>query len=185
MVSKRSEKACICSTLSHGSFPNVALETAPLLVGLTMALSLPFKTDCWAASAFHCLQISTSWQKAYSSCMPTAVRAHLDMKRIKSSLRITNYKSILPPTPAHPPPWLWSPCLCLRCAIGWWTDFQSTGRSSWSVPWSFVVMSKGWCLVLRGLIWQNPLFVFFITLVYCFCNGSFWKSIKWFMNYCL
>ena len=41
-------KAHMHSTSSHRSFPNVALETVPMLVGLTMALSHPLKEDRWA-----------------------------------------------------------------------------------------------------------------------------------------
>ena len=44
MVSMHSEKPIImCSTLSHSSFLNVALETVPMFVWLIVALSHPFK----------------------------------------------------------------------------------------------------------------------------------------------
>ena len=46
MVSMRSEKPILmCSTPSLRGFPNVAFETVPVFVRLTMALSRPFKED--------------------------------------------------------------------------------------------------------------------------------------------
>ena len=41
-------KAHMRSTPSLRSFPNVALETVPILVWLMIALSHPLKEDCWA-----------------------------------------------------------------------------------------------------------------------------------------
>ena len=43
-------KAHMHSIQSLRSFPNVALETVPMLVWLTMALSRPLKQDRWAFS---------------------------------------------------------------------------------------------------------------------------------------
>ena len=41
-------KSHMRSTPSLTSFPNVAFETVPMFVRLTMALSRPFKEDCLA-----------------------------------------------------------------------------------------------------------------------------------------
>ena len=48
MASTCSGKACMCSTLSHRSFPSVSFEMVPVFIWLMMALTCPFSDDCRA-----------------------------------------------------------------------------------------------------------------------------------------
>ena len=63
MVSMCSEKAHMRSTPSLRGFPNVAFETLPTFVWLTMALARPFKEDCPALplSTHHSTRRSVVW----------------------------------------------------------------------------------------------------------------------------
>ena len=56
-------KACMRFTLSLGSCPCVASETIPVLVRSSIALSRPFKGDCWP------LPLSTLLLTNWSDCL--------------------------------------------------------------------------------------------------------------------